>query len=155
MIEQNSNRRFTNGESDDRVNEVQPRDHWILVLNSLLYLIAQLNEELYSFEAEALDDIFIAYNPDWIRNLKHLVNEILHFSSEIHFVELLIISWIAVIHLERIHVPQCVRLDETVMDASQTGFNSTQILMDLDIFTLELDFHLVDKRKYVGKEAIV
>ena len=33
---------------------MQPRDYWILVLNSLIYLIAQLNVELQPFIAEAL-----------------------------------------------------------------------------------------------------
>ena len=134
---------------------MQPRDYWILVLNPLFYLIAQLNVELQPFIAEALNGIFIAYLLDRIRNLKHLVNEILNFGSKIHFVKFLEIGWIAVIHIKRILLLQHVWLDETFLDAGQTGFNSTQILMDLHIFTLELNVHLVDKRKYVGKEAIV
>jgi hypothetical protein len=68
---------------------------------------------------------------------------------------LLITGWIASIHIERICVAQHVRLDETAMNAGQTGFNITQIIMDLNIFTLELVVYLVEKRKYVGKEAIV
>jgi hypothetical protein len=46
MVEQDSNRRSTTKESHEEINEMQPRDHWILVLNSLLYLIAELNELL-------------------------------------------------------------------------------------------------------------
>ncbi len=57
MVEQDSNRRSATEESHEEVNEMQPRDHWILVLNSLLYLIAELNELLQPW-AETLDDIF-------------------------------------------------------------------------------------------------
>jgi hypothetical protein len=56
---------------------------------------------------------FVNYHPDWILNLKSLVNETLHFGSKINFVEILIIGWIAVIQIERIRVAQHVRLDET------------------------------------------
>jgi hypothetical protein len=56
---------------------------------------------------------FVTYHPDWILNLKNLVNETLHFGSKINFVEILIIGWIAVIQIERIRVAQHVRLDET------------------------------------------
>lgn len=110
MAEKDSNRGFTTGESHDRVNEMQPGDHGILVLISLVYLVAQLNEELQPFEVEALDDVFLAYHPDQIRNLQHLFNEILHFSSKIHVVDLLIIDWIAMIYIGRNYIPQHVRL---------------------------------------------
>jgi hypothetical protein len=104
---------------------------------------------------ETTASLFLLHHSDCITNLKHLVNEILHFGSKKIFVELLITGWIASIHLERIRVAQHIRLDETVMNSGQTGFNITQILMVLNIFTLELDVYLVEKRKYVGKEAIV